>query len=251
MCPCNKSMSCPSVANLISVCFVLFIHLHWHVTNVCLHVLQVHCQFPFLFFFLFFYCSCKVIIIRFPLSSVSSLLGSHHAVNQQPSQSSPPSTAQQLATCSSSGWVDWSPPLSPGSSSPVVVPGPSSVSSLTSPSRVPTIRCLPKASCRLIADKFSDLLEGVVSHNDVSSCVSLLSFATNCLYSPRRGERGGRWPPLLTNKLRMALGLLKGPSPMGAFLVNPCHCHLIISGRPCPRFWKKLTSGGHPLCFSI
>ena len=58
------------------------------------------------------------------------------------------------------------------------------------------------------------------------------------------GERGGRWPPLLTNKLWMALGPLRGPSPVGAFLVNTGHCHLIISGRPCPHVWKKVTSGG-------
>ena len=121
--------------------------------------------------------------------------GSHHAVNQQPSQSSLPSTVQQPATCSSSARVDWSPLLSPGSSSPVVVPRPSSVFSLTSPFRVLTIRRLPKASHRLAADKFSALLEGVVRQNDVSSWVSLLSFATNYLYSPRRGERDGRWPP--------------------------------------------------------
>ena len=126
----------------------------------------------------------------------------------------------------------------------LVVPRPSSVFSLTSPSRVPTIRHLPKASRRLTADKFSALLEGVVRQNDVSSWVSLLSFATNCLYSLEEGKRGGRWPPLLTNKLRMALGPLRDPSPVGAFLVNPGHCHLIISGRPCPRVWKKVTSGG-------
>ena len=62
--------------------------------------------------------------------------------------------------------------------------------SLSSNKRVPTIRRIPKASRRLAVEKFSTLL-GVVKDNSLSSWVSLLSFANNCLYSPRRG--GKRW----------------------------------------------------------
>ena len=110
--------------------------------------------------------------------------GSHHTVNQQPSQSSPPSTVQQPATCSSSARVDRSPPLSPGSSSPVVVSGPSSVFLLTSPSRVPTIRHLPKASRRLTAPDY--LREAVSSHleeGDFREAIRLAS-ASDALAPP-------------------------------------------------------------------
>ena len=102
-----------------------------------------------------------------------------------------------------------------------MVPGPSSVSSLTSPSRVPTIRRLPKASRRLVADKFSALLEGVVSHNDVSSWVSLLSFATNCLYSPRRG--GKRWSlaTIINKQIENGTGPPQRSQPHGNISCQP------------------------------
>ena len=166
--------------------------------------------------------------------------GSHHAVNQQPSQSSPSSTVQQPATCSSSARVDLSPPLPPDSTSSVVVPGPSSVFSLTSPSRVPTIRRLPKASRCLAADKFSALLEGVVSHNDVSSWVSLLSFATNGPYTANvlinaHSQSGGRWRIFLKKRAAGHLGSASSkychrnnPLPFETFFVSLLLCVLFF-----------------------
>jgi hypothetical protein len=55
--------------------------------------------------------------------------------------------------------------------------------------RAPIVRRLPKACRRLATAQFTSLLEMVVADNSPSTWEKLLSFASRCLFSPRRGGK--------------------------------------------------------------
>ena len=98
------------------------------------------------------------------------------AVDLQPDTIPPPETVHQLASdqqldISTQAEIE------------------SLISHLSSPIR--TVKRIPRLSRVTVARRLANVIKQVVSRNDVSSWVGLLSFSKKCLQTPARG--GKRW----------------------------------------------------------
>ena len=109
-------------------------------------------------------------------SAVNGAIDHQPAVDLQPDTVPPPETVHQLASdqqldISTQAEIE------------------SLISHLSSPIR--TVKRIPRLSRVTVARRLANVIKQVVSRNDVSSWVGLLSFSKKCLQTPARG--GKRW----------------------------------------------------------